>query len=163
MKRSITNALTAVLAVSMLALSACQQTPTQPAPLPPPSSEFSQGDDLPVEPPPAPAMDLGTLYFDYNRAAIRQDARDVLRGNAEQLRSGGESVRIEGHCDERGDEEYHLALGERRANAVRKYLVNLGVASGQLSTISYGETKPAAKGSGETAWQWNRRAEFSVR
>ena len=108
-------------------------------------------------------LDLGTIYFDYDASAIRADARTVLRKNAEALRASGEQVTIEGHCDERGDEEYNLALGERRATAVKKYLVNLGVGSGQLRTISYGESKPAAVGHSEESWQWNRRAEFQAR
>ena len=69
---------------------------------------------------------------------------------------------IEGHCDERGTEEYNIALGERRASSAKKYLINLGVKSGQLSTISYGEEKPADLGNDEEAWAKNRRDEFAV-
>ena len=69
---------------------------------------------------------------------------------------------MEGHCDERGSEEYNLALGERRANAVRQYLVNLGVTNSTLDTVSFGESKPAVQGHDESAWRWNRRAEFRV-
>ena len=155
---------TAALAAFALGLAACQQT-TPPPPAPSPPSGFDQG-DTPSEPMPGAtgeSTSLGTIYFDLDRANIREDARSVLRSNAEQLRSSNSSVTIEGHCDERGDEEYNLALGERRANAVRKYLVNLGVGSGQLRTLSYGETKPSATGHSEAAWQWNRRAEFKTR
>ena len=67
---------------------------------------------------------------------------------------------IEGHCDERGSEEYNLALGERRANAVKRYMVDLGVPSSQLRTVSFGEAKPAVVGHDESAWRYNRRTEF---
>ena len=70
---------------------------------------------------------------------------------------------IEGHCDERGSEEYNIALGERRAAAVRAYLYNLGVPNEQMTIVSYGEARPAVRGTGETAWQLNRRAQFVVR
>ena len=81
----------------------------------------------------------------------------------ESLRRANASVTIEGHCDERGDEEYNLALGERRASSVKRYLQNLGVASGSMRTMSYGEAKPAVQGHDESAWRWNRRAEFRTR
>ncbi len=149
-------------AALVLGLSACQTTTTTVEPEPDTSEFVDRGPTEPPPPPPA-ALELGTIYFDYDRAEIRADARTVLRKDAEVLRSAGTNVTIEGHCDDRGDEEYNLALGERRANSVRKYLVNLGVDGGQLRTISYGEAKPAAVGSSEEAWQWNRRAEFLER
>ena len=160
--RRVSIATVALCAALVLGLSACQQTTTTMEPEPD-TSEFL--DDGPSEPPPSPpaSLELGTLYFDYDRFEIRNDARTVLRKNAEALRSAGTNVTIEGHCDERGDEEYNLALGERRATSVQKYLVNLGVDRGQLRTISYGEAKPAAVGHSEEAWQWNRRAEFQER
>jgi peptidoglycan-associated lipoprotein len=160
MKRVSTTA-TALFAVLVLGLSACQQT-TEVEPIPPDTGEFE--DDSPTEPPMTPSdLELGTIYFDYDRSNIRADARTVLRKNAEMLRESGTNVTIEGHCDERGDEEYNLALGERRAGAVKKYLVNLGASNGQLRTISYGEAKPATVGHSEESWQWNRRAEFQAR
>jgi peptidoglycan-associated lipoprotein len=160
MKR-VSKVTTALFAVLMLGLMACQQTTTAVVE-PEPEPEFRTED--PVEPEVVPVpMELGTVYFDFDRSEIRADARTVLRKNAESLRASGTNVMVEGHCDERGDEEYNLALGERRANAVKKYLVNLGVDGSQLRTISYGESKPAAVGSTEEAWQWNRRAEFQGR
>ena len=105
--------------------------------------------------------DLGVVYFDFERSEIRADARPILRNNATDLKNVEGRVTVEGHTDERGSEEYNLALGERRANAVRKYLVNLGVSSSDLRVVSYGEAKPAARGHDESAWRWNRRAEFS--
>ena len=87
----------------------------------------------------------------------------MLEGAASTLRESGASVTIEGHCDERGSEEYNVALGERRADAVRRYLLDLGVDGSQISVVSYGEARPAVNGTGETAWQLNRRAQFVVR
>jgi peptidoglycan-associated lipoprotein len=72
-------------------------------------------------------------------------------------------IAIEGHCDERGTEEYNIALGERRANSAKRYLINLGVKSGQLSTISYGEERPADPGQNEGAWAKNRRGAFVIK
>lgn len=106
---------------------------------------------------------LQTVYFDYDKYTIRSDARGALRANAGWLKSNpSATVQIEGHCDERGTIEYNLALGERRANAAKNYLVRMGVDSSRLSTISYGEERPVASGSDESAWAQNRRAEFVV-
>jgi peptidoglycan-associated lipoprotein len=71
-------------------------------------------------------------------------------------------VTLEGHCDDRGSEEYNLALGERRASAVKRYLVDLGVSASRLRTVSFGEAKPSAAGHDESAWKWNRRVEFAL-
>jgi peptidoglycan-associated lipoprotein len=101
------------------------------------------------------------IYFDFDQAVIRPDAQEVLRRNAEFLRENpGVSVVIEGHCDERGTSEYNLALGERRALASKAFLMNLGISSSRLSTISYGEERPVDPGSNEEAWARNRRAHF---
>ena len=112
-------------------------------------------------------LDLQTVYFDFDRSNIRSDARPLLRSNGDQMRrandmmaSQGGAVRIEGHCDERGSEEYNLALGERRAISVKQYLENLGVDARFMRTISYGEAKPAVAGHTEDAWRYNRRVEF---
>lgn len=161
MKRVSTTAM-ALFAVLVLGLSACQQTTTVEVEVDETAEFIDRG---PVEPLPMPPaeIELGTIYFDFDSSAIRADARSVLRKDAEVLRESGSNMTIEGHTDERGDEEYNLALGERRATAVKKYLVNLGADGGQLWTISYGEAKPAALGHSEAAWQWNRRAEFQTR
>ncbi len=102
-----------------------------------------------------------TVYFDYDRSDIREDARAALRQNADKLNAGGlGTVTVEGHCDERGSTEYNLALGERRANAVKRYLVDLGVPSNNLRTVSFGEERAAVQGHDESAWRYNRRADF---
>jgi peptidoglycan-associated lipoprotein len=105
---------------------------------------------------------MQTVYFDYDSAEIREDSRAALRANADKLNAGNlGTVTVEGHCDERGSTEYNLALGERRANAVKRYLVDLGVPSNNLRTVSFGEERPAVQGHDESAWRYNRRADFT--
>ena len=92
-----------------------------------------------------------------------RSAQQHLQGMADHLKKTQNTVvQIEGHCDERGSIEYNLALGERRAQSVKNYLVQLGIDAARLSTISYGEEKPAAEGHDEAAWTKNRRAEFTL-
>jgi len=105
-----------------------------------------------------------TVYFDFDKSDLRQDARDVLSKNAETILKSfaGAKLQIEGHCDERGSAEYNLALGERRATSAKNYLSTLGVKAENLSIISYGKEKPAVTGDDEAAWAKNRRAELVV-
>jgi peptidoglycan-associated lipoprotein len=100
-------------------------------------------------------------YFDYDKADIRPDARASLSQTADFLK-GHPSIKatIEGHCDERGSTEYNLALGDRRATAVKQYLVSLGVSADRLSTVSFGKEKPFCNESNESCWQQNRRGHF---
>lgn len=98
-------------------------------------------------------------YFAYDSSVLTAESQKKLDAQAEWLKSHGDvKVTIEGHADERGTREYNLALGERRANAVKKYLVTLGVADDRVSTVSYGKERPAVLGSTESAWAKNRRA-----
>ena len=107
--------------------------------------------------------ELQKIYFNFDSADLSEEARGSLSKNAEYLsRQAGIKVRIEGNCDERGSDDYNMALGERRAKAAKDYLVNLGIASDRLSTISYGEEKPAEAGHDEAAWAKNRRDEFVI-
>lgn len=107
--------------------------------------------------------DLEIVYFDFDSYVLAPSAREVLYRNFRWLSANpGARVQIEGHCDERGSGEYNLALGEKRATAAMRYLLNLGVPAARLSFISYGEEKPAATGHDESAWRNNRRAEFVV-
>lgn len=107
---------------------------------------------------------LRTIYFDFDKYNLRDDARRDLDRNAEILKQyPSASIIIEGHCDERGTNEYNLALGERRARAARDYLVRSGVDASRLSVISYGEERPVALGHDEASWAQNRRAEFVPR
>jgi peptidoglycan-associated lipoprotein len=106
---------------------------------------------------------LQPVFFDYNRSEIREDQAAALQNNARVLKAtqcGTVTVLIEGHCDERGTDEYNLALGERRADTAKDYLVNLGIPENRLSTLSYGESRPFAQGHNEDAWAQNRRAHF---
>lgn len=103
------------------------------------------------------------IYFDFDQFTLSAEARKTLGENAKYLQAnGGVQVVVEGHCDERGSDEYNLALGESRALAAKNYLVSLGVNASRLSVISYGEEKPAVSGTGEDAWAQNRRAEFKA-
>ena len=98
------------------------------------------------------------VFFDYDSYEIRADAQDTLQKQAAWLQQYGQyAVTVEGHCDERGTREYNLALGERRANAVRNYLVALGIDGNRVQTISYGKERPESVDSNESAWAQNRR------
>jgi len=107
--------------------------------------------------------DLETVYFDYDKSAIRNDGAEILRKDASVIKANADwgQITIEGNTDERGSEEYNLALGERRAMAVKRYLVDLGVSGSRLRTVSFGEAKPAVPGHDESAWRYNRRVDFS--
>ena len=97
------------------------------------------------------------VFFDFDKAVVRSDGEETLRMQAEFLKQNpGVTMTIAGHCDERGTREYNLALGERRANAARNYLISLGVSSDRLSTISYGKERPIVLGHNEAAWAQNR-------
>jgi peptidoglycan-associated lipoprotein len=125
------------------------------------SSRTGTGDDSAMSEPER-VRELGSIYFDYDSASIRGDARTTLKANAQAIsgRSEWKSITLEGHTDERGSEEYNLALGERRANAAMQYLVDLGVPTGRMITVSFGEGSPAVQGNDESAWRWNRRVDF---
>jgi len=122
----------------------------------------------PPPPPPAgPSVDelflkeVRDALFDFNKADIRPDAREALGKTAEFLRNYPQvRVTIEGHCDERGSTEYNLALGDRRANAAKQYLVSLGISADRMTTVSFGKEKPSCGEHNERCWQQNRRAHF---
>jgi peptidoglycan-associated lipoprotein len=122
-------------------------------------------------PPPQqqPAIDYDAIflrevrdaYFDFNKADIRPDAREALAKTADLLRNYPQfKVTIEGHCDERGSTEYNLVLGDRRAAAVKSYLVSLGISADRMNTVSYGKEKPFCTDSNEACWQKNRVGHF---
>jgi len=101
------------------------------------------------------------IYFDFDQFTLSSEARQILGANAKYLNTVGDvNVVIEGHCDERGSDEYNLALGESRALAAKSYLVSLGISAKRLSVISYGEEKALVDAANEEAWAKNRRAEF---
>lgn len=99
------------------------------------------------------------VFFAYDSSELSAAAQATLDLQAQWLRSfPSATIRVEGHCDERGTREYNLALGERRANSVREYLISQGVNAGRIETISYGKERPAVAGANETAWSQNRRS-----
>ncbi len=107
--------------------------------------------------------DLNPVFFEYDSFDIGETQVPVLQTNARAVQNQGlPRIRIEGHCDERGTEEYNLALGDRRARAAKEYLISLGLDPDKMHTLSYGENRPFEKGHDETAWGSNRRAHFVV-
>ena len=132
--------------------------PEQPASTPPPE---------PTTPPPAePTIQdqLKDVFYDYDSANLSTEAQSTLDADGKILMDNASvNVQIEGHCDERGTVEYNLALGDRRAQSAKDYLVRYGVPGSRLSTVSYGEERPFATGSDEASWAQNRRAHLVVR
>jgi peptidoglycan-associated lipoprotein len=121
----------------------------------------------PVTAPAEPTLDelfpkeVRDAYFDYDKADLRADARTALSKTADFLKNYPQlKVTIEGHCDERGSTEYNLGLGDRRASAVKQFLVSSGISADRLSTVSYGKEKPFCMESNESCWQQNRRGHF---
>lgn len=134
---------------------------TPPPPPPPPTETGNKGT---VES--RLGSDVQDAYFDYDKSDIRGDARDVLTRDAQAIKSilsdfPNATIVVEGHCDERGSAEYNLGLGDRRAEAAKDFLVQLGVPADRLKTISYGKERPVCTESNESCWQRNRRAHFS--
>jgi len=103
------------------------------------------------------------IYFDFDMSNLKPESQEVLKRKAEWLRNNpGESIIVEGHCDERGTNEYNLALGDRRAQSAKNFLIDLGIAESRLTTISYGEERPADPRQNEDAWSKNRRDQFVI-
>lgn len=155
-KHTLTAALILVMSMGMASCSDDEETvdPIEPVvteePMSPPDSA-----DL--------ASMADPVYFAFDDYTLNMEAQDRLTALADHLKANpGAVLQIEGHCDERGSIEYNLALGERRAQSVKDFLVNLGVDSASITTISFGEEKPAVEGHDEAAWSQNRRAEFSI-
>lgn len=105
---------------------------------------------------------LDVVYFDFDAYLLSAEARETLSRNARVLGANGTRVTLEGHADERGSDEYNLALAEQRAVAVRRYLKSLGIGEERMEVVSYGEDKPAVTGGDEAAWARNRRVEFVI-
>jgi peptidoglycan-associated lipoprotein len=176
------------LAVAMT-VSACGKKKPTTVPPPPPPAETPRTTPTPPPPPPAPPREntqprvptedeifagktieqlnaekpLADAYFDLDSQAIRGDARGVLQKDADWMkRWGSTKVLVEGHGDSRGSAEYNLALGERRATAVRDYLVNLGIQADRISIVSKGKEAPVCSEENESCWQQNRRGHFVI-
>jgi peptidoglycan-associated lipoprotein len=172
-RKSIRFAMGALLLGAVLAVGCAKKAP-EPAPAPPAPEVTTPTPPAPPPPeptPPPPPAPTGVksesfepAYFDYDSHNLRDDARAALDKNAAVLRQHAEAaITIEGHCDERGTVEYNQALGERRAQAARDYLVAAGIDGSRINLISYGKERPFATGSDESSWQQNRRAHFVVR
>jgi peptidoglycan-associated lipoprotein len=178
-----------VLLVAMTVTACSRQVPPPPPPPPEPPAPVVTPPPPPPPPPPAPApappaprplteeeifskktvdelnaeMPLADVRFDYDEFAIREDQRATLQKNAEYLKRWP-TVRatVEGHADSRGTNQYNLALGERRANSTKEYLVGLGIASDRLLVVSKGEETPACTEETEACWERNRRGHFII-
>ena len=167
-----------LFAAAALSLAACAHKPT---PAYPTTAETPRAPEAPHRPTPAPTPEPVTqnalpgserdftinvgdrVYFDYDQYAVRADAAPLLDAQSDWLkRYPAVQVRIEGNADERGTQEYNLALGARRANAVRDYLVAHGVAAGRITTVSYGKERPIDPGVGEVAESHNRNAHTAI-
>ena len=111
----------------------------------------------------AAKFEAESIYFDFDKSSIRPEYRSTLEEKADFLKAyQGDKVRIEGNCDERGTNEYNLALGDRRAKSAEAFLVSLGISPDRIATISYGEEKPLALGHNEDSWSQNRRDDFVI-
>jgi peptidoglycan-associated lipoprotein len=177
MKKSVCLSLAALLAFMFLA--ACKAKVKE-VPPPPQAQEQPKVEKVTPPPPPPPPTEeelfkaktleqlnreqpLKTIYFDYDKYFIRDDAKPTLSANAAWLNKFKSArVLIEGHCDERGTEDYNLALGEKRAKSAYDYLLSLGISADRLQTISYGKSQPIDPGHSEISWQRNRRAQFTI-
>jgi peptidoglycan-associated lipoprotein len=171
---SITRSLVVPLLAGLVLLPACARKRESLPPPPPPAEQPAVPETMPTTVPPPPvgtttipgsAQDFvaragtDTVLFALDSYGIDPTAQLILDRQAEWLlQFAGVRVTIEGHCDERGTREYNLALGERRANAVKNYLAARGVSPARMSVISYGKERPAVDGSNEEAWAQNRRA-----
>ena len=158
-------ALSAVAAIALL--SACTTKP-QATQTPPPPTAMSQSSTTQSSIIPGSAEDLrvnvgDTVHFDYDKSDVRDDDRGTLQRQAAWLQKYPQvRVVIQGNCDERGTREYNLALGARRANAVKEYLVSLGISGARVDTISYGKERPVCTESDESCWAQNRRGVTAI-
>jgi len=152
-----------------LALSACSKKAPEALPPPPADAPPPPPPTAPPPPPSGPAagsqadfiasVSSDRIFFDLDQSEVDAEDQATLQSQAVWLkRYPQKRVTIEGHADERGTREYNIALGERRANAAKNYLISLGIETGRVTTISYGKERPAALGSDEAAWAQNRRA-----
>jgi len=134
-----------------------------PAPMAPAAPSTKPVEDATAMRQAVQAFESTHVYFDYDKSDIKAESKPVLEKKGEFLRANAQyKVTIEGYCDERGTNEYNMALGDRRAKAAMKYLNALGISANRMSTISYGEEKPADPGHTEAAWAKNRRGEFKL-
>ncbi|MFV2056501.1 MAG: peptidoglycan-associated lipoprotein Pal [Thiohalomonadales bacterium] len=172
--KSITKMSLVLIPVMLLVLEGCggdeavkpeETAPTKsivPPPAPPePVAQPAEVEPVEVDPLEAGLLSQRIVYFDFDSSQIRGDSIDMIREHANYLASNGSRIiTLEGNTDERGTREYNIALGEQRADAVRRMLLANGVADSQIQVVSYGEERPAQLGHSEDAWSANRRAVF---
>lgn len=167
-----------LLALTLLLAAGCAKPATDTSDIPEEACEVTEGapvveevpsfsDEPVVEPIATPVVEpvampvLAPIYFEFDQHTLSDTARETLQENMRYMQANpAATIVIEGHCDERGSDEYNLALGERRAIAAQQYLISMGIAPERVRTISYGEEKPVDLASTEIAWAKNRRAEF---
>ena len=168
------SSLLLLLAVGAMIASGCARKSQQAPPTTTPTPPVTHVDTTPPTPPPptptttvpsgVKSEDFAPALFDFDSYVLREDARAALDKDAGLLRSNAKiNVTVEGHCDERGTAEYNQALGEKRAQAARDYLVAAGINASRLQTVSYGKEQPVDPGHDEAAWAKNRRAQLVVR
>jgi len=168
MSMSNKSRLVAMSAVLVLAGCTSKPKPAPEAPPPPPAPSSAVQGQVESTVVPGSVQDFrvnvgDTVHFDYDKYAITSEDRDILQRQAAWLQKYSQvRVSIEGHCDERGTREFNLALGARRANAVKEYLVSLGVSSARVGTISYGKERPMCTESSESCWSQNRRGVTTI-
>jgi peptidoglycan-associated lipoprotein len=160
MRKNAALAALMLVAISTTAANCKKKTP-EPTPEPAPVVV------TPPPPAPAPVDTTGTtlkrVYFGFDSTGVTSDSSEALELDVSILQKNPETrIEIQGHADERGTTEYNLALGQRRAEAVKERMTRMGVATSRLATISYGEERPLVSDSNESAWSQNRRAEFRV-
>ena len=157
-----------VLFLALVLAPSCKRPP------PTPMAEPLVTQNTPTQVPAAPVSDVpqvvrnrmenfARVYFELDAHALSDDAQAALKANAEIMQKVTDiKVEIQGHADERGTTDYNLALGQKRAASVKKYLLSLGVATDRITVVSFGEERPASSAGGEAAWSKNRRAEFRI-
>ncbi len=181
MKKIVILSLACILVLSFLV--SCRKKVEVPPPPPPPQVKEQPKVEEVKEAPPVKAPELTEeeifaaksleevnretpleiIHFDYDKFFIRDDAKPVLNANSGWLKKWGTvKILIEGHCDERGTEEYNMALGEKRAKSTLDYLVSLGISANRIKIVSYGKSQPLDTGQNEIAWQKNRRSQFLI-
>ena len=157
----------ACLALLSLAIAAgCSKKPDESQALMPTggTSEFMEEDITETVSGPVRVPELKTIYFDYDRYNLKSDQLPIAKANVGHIDRHPEwkQIVLEGNCDERGTEEYNLALGDKRANAVADYYIRLGVPTSKVVTVSFGSSRPAVQGNDEAAWKFNRRVDTLV-
>jgi peptidoglycan-associated lipoprotein len=164
--RKFSNGLKLVAVAGLIALAGCTTKPEASNETPPPQAMTGGSSQSNIVPGSAEDLRVNvgdTVHFAYDKYDIQDEDRAILQRQAAWLGKYPQiRVTVEGHCDERGTREYNLALGARRANAVKEYLVSLGVSAGRLDTISYGKERPMCSQSNEDCWAQNRRGVTTI-